>query len=676
MGWFSKQAPKDDAAVGLLSSNTSDNTSISSTDVVEEHVDDPKEEINMMGMQKRNVNPVGNLKARQVKKGRMLKSEAHNFEAFLNKAPQMNVDPHWSIPLNSGKTILANITAAIHVCCALAYLIYRGMFTIGGSDVPYDVYTYQVVFFTAEVLSVSSFFFGWLERMKPIKRECVPLKECTPKIAPEDYPTIAVMIPTYNESIEILAQTLRGAMCMDYPQEHVNIFICDDSRRKNVYQWVQALKEVYPNIFYINRNVKKHAKAGNINNAVDLTDSDLLLILDADFIPSRHFLQKTVPYFYRYNEETMKLEFDPTVGFVQTPQFYGNIDPSEDPIDLIAKTFFELLIPGRDGIGATPCIGTNFVASRAAFESIGGFPTGSVTEDCYLSMLMEASGYKCMYVSEYLATGYSPTTLADTFRQRSRWCKGSYQIFFSKDCPLWLSGLPFWTRMAYIAVFVNYSTAWLSLFFTISIPVFLIGHYVPLNLVNYIDFLIVLLFYLGSGLLYETVVHSGLSRPYASTQMFSIGFQYYIMKNFVVALLGGNLTFKVTRKSTDDKDDKAMLRQELYKSLRRIRYNVAVIFLLLFSVVWGLVYPYNLTDAFGQPIIGGRIFIAFSISTAFYFMFNHLCFVYWAFHPIDVFHPSPHWVTFFHVMSTLTRLTGPVLAIYFAMEVYRDNLYL
>ena len=68
---------------------------------------------------------------------------------------------------------------------------------------------------------------------------------------------------------------------------------------------------------YLTRQKTSYAKAGNINAAFARTDGELLLILDADHVPTFDLLERTVPWFTR----------DPGVFLVQTPHFMINPDP-------------------------------------------------------------------------------------------------------------------------------------------------------------------------------------------------------------------------------------------------------------------------------------------------------------------------------------------------------------
>lgn len=62
----------------------------------------------------------------------------------------------------------------------------------------------------------------------------------------------------------------------------------------------------------------------------------------------------------------------------------------------------------------------------------GFFPTYTLGEDMALALEIQKAGWKGAYVKEYLAVGEVPETVRNAFMQKSRWCKGGMQIFFSK----------------------------------------------------------------------------------------------------------------------------------------------------------------------------------------------------------------------------------------------------
>nr|QQZ51091.1 glycosyltransferase [Phenylobacterium glaciei] len=122
--------------------------------------------------------------------------------------------------------------------------------------------------------------------------------------APETWPTVDIFIPTYNESLEIVQDTVLAALTIDYPPERRRIYLLDDGRRPEFKAFAEAT-----GVGYITRPDNHHAKAGNLNNALKQTDGELVCIFDADHVATRAFLQMTLGWF----------QADPRLALLQTP---------------------------------------------------------------------------------------------------------------------------------------------------------------------------------------------------------------------------------------------------------------------------------------------------------------------------------------------------------------------
>ena len=133
---------------------------------------------------------------------------------------------------------------------------------------------------------------------------------------PDELADVDVYIPTYDEPMDILEKTITGALCLDYPR--FQVWVLDDGRRP----W---LKEFCRDkgVGYLTRPDNKHAKAGNINHALSKTSAEFVAIFDADFIPQRNFLMRTMGFFN-----------DPKIGIVQTPHVFYNSDPMQTNLAL------------------------------------------------------------------------------------------------------------------------------------------------------------------------------------------------------------------------------------------------------------------------------------------------------------------------------------------------------
>jgi cellulose synthase (UDP-forming) len=244
-------------------------------------------------------------------------------------------------------------------------------------------------------------------------------------LPPEATPSVDLYIPTFNESLEVLEKTITGALCLEYP--NFKIWVLDDGRRP----WLKAFCEA-KGVGYLTRPDNAHAKAGNINHALTKTDADFVAIFDADFIPQRNFLIRTMGFFE-----------DPMVGIVQVPHAFYNYDPTQSSLALQKalpddqRFFFEAVMPSRDGWDAAFCCGSNSVTRREALRSVGdALPTDSITEDMLLSIALLRNGYITRYLCERLAFGLAPEGLKAFFVQRKRWARGAMQILYLAAGPL------------------------------------------------------------------------------------------------------------------------------------------------------------------------------------------------------------------------------------------------
>src|SRR5262249_4924596 len=204
-------------------------------------------------------------------------------------------------------------------------------------------------------------------------------------------PSVDVFVPTYNEPVEIVRRTLIGAIAIDYPRKQV--FLLDDGRRPAFEALAREL-----GCFYLTRSDNAHAKAGNLNAALKRTHGELVAIFDADHVPVRGFLRKTVGYFE-----------DAGVAFVQTAQHFFNPDPYERNLNLQGRIapeqtfFYHVIQPGNDFWNSAFFCGSSAVLRRSAVQSIGGFKTQTVTEDAHTALELHAAGGRSVYLALPLA---------------------------------------------------------------------------------------------------------------------------------------------------------------------------------------------------------------------------------------------------------------------------------
>ncbi|MEA5452863.1 cellulose synthase catalytic subunit [Leptolyngbya sp. CCNP1308] len=257
-------------------------------------------------------------------------------------------------------------------------------------------------------------------------------------------PWVDVFIPTYDEPAFILRRTIIGCQALHYPRK--TIYLLDDTRRPEM-QAIAA--ELGCN--YISRPDNHHAKAGNLNYAIQHAraagrpQGELIASFDADFVPTRNFLCRTVGFFQQ-----------PTVGLVQTPQSFYNADPIARNLGLEGvltpeeEVFYRQIQPMRDGVGSVVCSGTSFVVRRSALEATGGFVTESLSEDYFTAVRLAAQGNEVIYLDEKLSAGLAAEDIAAHASQRLRWARGTLQAFFIDSNPLTIPGLSPMQRLGHL----------------------------------------------------------------------------------------------------------------------------------------------------------------------------------------------------------------------------------
>ena len=280
---------------------------------------------------------------------------------------------------------------------------------------------------------------------------------------------IAVLIPTYNEGIEVLMPTVAAAIAMRVSHE---TWVLDDGDRPAVADLARTL-----GAHYLARPSHEHAKAGNVNHALRFVDAQFVAILDADHVASPDFLVHTLGYFD-----------DPGIALVQTPQEFYNVDSFEHESGGVTRSmgdagrvdrfheqalFYRVLQPGKNRWGGAFWCGTGAVIRTSALAEVGGVATETITEDIHTTIRLHRRGWRTIYHNEVLARGLAASDAATYQLQRHRWGTGAMQVLRTEN-PLFVSGLRLRQRLAYAATLLGWFDAWRSLGYLV-LPIIVIA---------------------------------------------------------------------------------------------------------------------------------------------------------------------------------------------------------
>ena len=358
-----------------------------------------------------------------------------------------------------GSSVLRLVIFLLAALLAFRYLYWRGTQTLP--------FKYGVISTIAGCMLflVECFYFlnstlGYFISIKPRVRQAIALPT-----DPALLPHVDVYIPTFDESPELVTSTLIAATQMRYPRDKLHVYLLDDGgtpqklNNPNQDKAVAAQERsdqlkaiaIQFGATYLTRTLNNHAKAGNLNHALQYTTGELLVILDCDHVPTEDFIEQTVGFFLA----------DPKLFLLQTPHNFVNADPVERNLSTYETSpgenelFYGVMQPGMDAWGSTFFCGSAAVLRRSVIDEIGGIAGETITEDAETTLNALALGYTTAYFNKPLVSGLQPETFSGFLSQRVRWSQGMLQIFLLKK-PWAMGGLTLAQRI----LFTNFSLFW------------------------------------------------------------------------------------------------------------------------------------------------------------------------------------------------------------------------
>jgi cellulose synthase (UDP-forming) len=276
-----------------------------------------------------------------------------------------------------------------------------------------------------------------------VGRPRLTLAEHQAKVAAytEQGETVDVFLPSCGEPLAVLENTFSYVSQLRW-RGLKTVYVLDDSARESV----RDLAGRYGFRYVVRPNRGELKKAGNLLHALDISDGDFIVVIDADFAVRPEFLHETMPYFS-----------EAKVGIVQTAQYFDVANPSLSYIQRYAGTlqeiFFRFIQPARDRYKAAICAGTNLVYRRASVIAAGGFARVPIGEDVHSGMKLWWAGYETRYLPLCLAKGIAPTDFASLANQQARWCRSSLLLMVDKhfqEAPFsWKQRAAFWAAFLY-----------------------------------------------------------------------------------------------------------------------------------------------------------------------------------------------------------------------------------
>jgi len=337
---------------------------------------------------------------------------------------------------------------------------------------------------------------------------------------PNEVPIVTIQLPVFNE-MYVMERLLDNISLIDYPKDRLEIQVLDDSTDETVAttaKQIKILQDTGLDIQHITRTDRSGFKAGALKEGLKIAKGEYIAIFDADFLPKKNWLKRTIPYFK-----------DPEIGVVQTR--WGHINRNYSLLTKIQAfaldAHFTLEQVGRNSKGHFINFnGTAGVWRKKCILDAGNWENDTLTEDLDLSYRAQLKNWKFKYLEDVETPAELPVVISAARSQQFRWNKGGAENFRKM---LWRviksENISFKTKIHGLLHLLN-STMFLNVFIVavLSIPMLYIkNEYVHLRFYFYfMSFFVIstIIFFICYWFMYKQIYGSGLKKFFSYIGMF------------------------------------------------------------------------------------------------------------------------------------------------------------
>ena len=229
------------------------------------------------------------------------------------------------------------------------------------------------------------------------------------KITLHSEPSVTILMPAYNEE-EVVEKALNSVKTLEYPNYKVK-FIDDGSTDSTL----EKARKYASEVIEVIEHEKNQGKAAAINTGLQSTDSDYIVVQDADSEISAALLRKALSKMQENHDigaviaSIMPLEVD---GFIRKIQV----------VEYRLTNFYRMLMTEMDTLNVTP--GAFSIYRTSDLKEVGGFDEGNITEDLEMAFKLRKYGKKFQMIYDDSSKTEFPATLKQLYNQRVRWARG------------------------------------------------------------------------------------------------------------------------------------------------------------------------------------------------------------------------------------------------------------
>jgi hyaluronan synthase len=244
-------------------------------------------------------------------------------------------------------------------------------------------------------------------------------------VAESDLPPITVVIPAFNEGVQVL-HTVRTVMNSRYPVDKMQVICVDDGSKDDTWQWMERARDEFPLRVRLIRQPANRGKRHALMAGFAQATGQVYITIDSDSEVLPDTLQQIVSPFVR----------DPRVGAVAGNVRVLNLSEGAIPkmMEVSFTSAFDFIRSGQSVYGGVFCTPGALSSYRAdaikphladwVDQRFMGIPA-AIGEDRALTNLVLGLGLRVVYQRDAVVLTKMPVTYTGLRRMLVRWARSN-----------------------------------------------------------------------------------------------------------------------------------------------------------------------------------------------------------------------------------------------------------
>jgi cellulose synthase/poly-beta-1,6-N-acetylglucosamine synthase-like glycosyltransferase len=234
------------------------------------------------------------------------------------------------------------------------------------------------------------------------------------------YPNISIMIPSKNEKL-LLKKTLESILNTSYPKENIQLILITSESTDGTTEFSRRFAEEYGHlmdIIVISEKADKPGKPPKLNLGLEHVKNDIVVLYDCGCILQVETLTHLISPFKSEKNSAV-------IGPVLVENWKTNALTRGIMLDYSIISGGGITFEVKNRLGSSAySYGRNFAVRTKYLREYGGFNEDSMTEDLYLSVILNLDGIRIRYSPKAKIYEYVPDTWEILVKQRTRWIAG------------------------------------------------------------------------------------------------------------------------------------------------------------------------------------------------------------------------------------------------------------